>query len=161
MTLYEIASEYQNALDNIQINEDGEIINSEEIEAAAGEFDAKTEAIACYIKDLEAFADNLKAEKDALDQRMKSAAKKAEWLRGYLAGNMHVVGKTKFETTKCKLSFRKSTSVNVIDESLLPADYMTEKVTYTPNKTLIKDALKHGIVVAGAERVEKESLQIK
>jgi len=161
LRLYEIADEYLKALDNIQVNEDGEIINMEDIESLKGEFDAKTEAVACYIKELKANADALKAEKEALDERMKSALKKADWLSGYLSDNMRLVGKTKFETPKCKLSFRKSSSVFIADEELLDKAYMKEKITYTPDKTAIKDAIKGGSIVVGAELIEKESLQIK
>jgi len=161
MTLYEIADEYRSKLESMQVNEDGEIVNYEEIEQAAGEFDAKTEAVACYIKELKANAEALKAEKESLDERMKSAIKKADWLTEYLADNMRKVGKAKFETAKCKLSFRKSASVYIPDEEALDKAYMKEKITYAPDKTAIKEAIKGGATVIGAELIEKESLQVK
>ena len=42
-------------------------------------------------------------------------------------------------------------SVKIIDEELIPAEYKNEKVTVTVDKQKIKDAIKNGGIVDGAE----------
>ena len=53
-------------------------------------------------------------------------------------------------------------SVEIFDESIIPAEYIKEKVTTQIDKTAIKNAIKEGKRVAGATLVEnKKSLRIK
>ena len=67
-------------------------------------------------------------------------------------------GIEKIETPLVKMSFRKSSSVEV-DETKLNQKWF--KYVATPDKTLIKQAIKEGEVIDGAEIVEKLNLQVK
>lgn len=51
--------------------------------------------------------------------------------------------------------------VDVIDESIIPAAYMKEKVTQAPDKNAIKAALKEGIPVEGCRLIQESRLEIK
>lgn len=161
MTLYEIKDAYLKVLNNLEVNEDGEILNADEVEAMQGSFDEKCEAVACYIKEQRALQDAVKNEKDALSKRQKALDSKIDWLCGYLQANMQEVGKREFETPKCKITFRKSTSVNIVDEAVIPEEYIKEEITYKIDKTKIKDALKGGIEVEGASLEVKDNIQVK
>ena len=66
---------------------------------------------------------------------------------------------SKFESTKNKITFRKSQSVEIYDESLIDMGFM--KVKYEPDKTKIKESLKKGENVEGCELVTKTNIQIK
>jgi len=156
--LYEIRNEYIEALNNVTVNEDGEVdmSNIENIEA---EFDEKTEQVCLYIKNQEAMATAIREEEKALAERRKSLESKNEWLKRYLEENMSAVGKVRFETAKCKVSFRKSESVEIIDELDVPGDYM--KCKYEVNKTDVKAAIKAGIDVPGCVLVTRQNIQIK
>lgn len=59
------------------------------------------------------------------------------------------------------MSFRRSAAVTVFDEAALPAEYVAEKISKTPDKAAIKAAIKSGIEVPGAALVDNLSVQIK
>jgi hypothetical protein len=164
MNLYEITKEYREAMDNMEVNEDGEIVNFEEIEAKEGEFDAKAEAIALYIKNLSSDAQAIKTEESNLAERRKSTEKKAEYLKDYLAKAMLAAEKQTIETAKCKLSFRKSTSLNITNEEWF-FDKYPELVKMEIKKSIpkkeITELIKSGKSFVGVELVENQNLQIK
>jgi hypothetical protein len=161
-SLYEISEKYLNLLDNLEIDEEtGDLLNADELEIALSEFDEKSENYALYIKNLKANAEAIKAEQQKLSDRKKSIDQKIEILSDRLGYAMFAFNKTKFETPKVALSFRKSESVNIIDEDVIPALFMLEKTTFEPDKNEIKRALKSGQVISGAEILVKQNLQIK
>lgn len=68
------------------------------------------------------------------------------------------IEKSKFDTGLFKGYVRKgSQSVKVIDSNEIPSEYIEVKVTEQPDKTAIKNALKAGEKVKGAELVTGES----
>lgn len=152
-TLYEINSALLECVDE----ETGEIIDLERLNELLMERDTKIEKVALWIKNLDADATAIKAERDALDKRMKSAESKAKSLREWLKNALKC---KPFETAKVRVSFRKSEQTEV-DESVLDKKWCMEKITYTPDKTAIKNAIKAGQTVDGAELVVKQNIQIK
>ena len=146
MTIYEINEEILNCIDL----ETGEIIDIDRLNDLQLERDGKIENVACWIKELKAEAEAIKAEKLALAERQKVAENKAESLKKWLA---YALNGEKFKTAKCSVSFRKTESVEVTDEGL--SNLMKEHdelLTYKapePNKKAIKDALKDGLSVQG------------
>ena len=138
--------------------ETGEIIDIEALDALMMERDEKLENVACYIKNLLADADALKAEKDKLADREKRCRSKAESLKKYLSDNLHGAA---FSTAKCEISFRRSEAVEVADVTLLPAELLRVKTTYEPKKDAIKAAIKAGQVINGCTLVENLNLQLK
>ena len=154
MNLYEIDKAILACIDP----ETGELLDEAALEDLQMERTQKIKNVALWLKNLNASAAAYKAERDAFDERMKQAQKKAESLKRYLA---NALGGEKFVTDECAVSFRKSTAVNVLDEASIPAAYMTEKVTRSPDKTAIKAAIKGGEDVPGVVLVENLSVQIK
>lgn len=152
-TLYEIDGEITACIDE----ETGEIIDFERLSELTVERNAKLEGVALWIKNLESDATAIKAERDTLDKRMKSAENKAKSLREWLKNALEF---QQFETARVRVSFRKSEQTE-IDESILDKKWCREKVTYTPDKTAIKNAIKAGQTVAGAELVINQNIQIK
>lgn len=160
MKLYEINDAYWQWLEKVQENE-GELTQEMliEYESIDGEFEKKAEAYAVLIKTLNAEAEMLKTEQQRLYERQKQKERLAESLKERLTQSMQFLGKDKFETPKCKVSFRTSTAVNILDEALLPKKFF--KIVKTPSKADIKEALKSGLKVKGAELVENKNIQIK
>ena len=72
-----------------------------------------------------------------------------------------LLGGEKLKTDRFTFSYRSSQSVNIIDESLVPAEYLNVKETFTPDKKRIKEALANFDEVAGCEIVVKTSLGVK
>ena len=153
-SLYEIN---KSILECIDIDT-GELIDPDRLEALCMEKDQKIENIALWIKNLQADALAYRAEKEAFEARQKAAENKVESLKRYLADALKG---EKFSSTKCAVSFRKSEKVEIEDECLIPQEYMTETVTYKPNRTAIKYAIKAGQKVNGCELVESLNAQIR
>ncbi len=161
-SLYEISADFLSALESLEVDPDtGELLNADRFEALSAAFDEKAEATALYIKNLNVFISGAKAEEAALAERRKAAENRVERLKGFLASAMLTVGRDKVETAKTKISFRKSTQVQIDDEGALPVDFVTTTVTTKPDKTAIKKAIQAGQAVAGAVLVENQNLQIK
>lgn len=154
MNLYEIDKAILACIDP----ETGELIDEAALTDLQMERTQKIKNVALWLKNLNASAAAYKAERDAFDERMKQAQKKAESLKRYLA---NALGGEKFVTDECAVSFRKSTAINVLDEAAIPAAYMAEKVTRSPDKIAIKAAIKGGEAVPGVALVENLSVQIK
>lgn len=159
MKLYEIDSAILECIDL----ETGEIIDTERLDALNMERDAKIENVVCWIKDLKAEAEAIKAEKQKLAERQKVAENKAESLKKWVA---YALGGQKFSTARCAVSFRNTESVEVTEEGLeaLMKEH-NELLTYKtpePNKTAIKNAIKNdGLNVAGVQLVQNVSTIIK
>ena len=167
MTLYNIDNKILEIIERgFVVDEDtGEIIDSaEEVSAKLEELEfdrtAKIENIALYIKNMESLVVSLKAEEKALADRRRAREKRIENLKNYLASSMVAANENGIETSKVCISFRKSESV-VVNEALLDQKYFNEKVSYTPDKTAIKKALKDGATIDGAYIETKQNLQIK
>lgn len=154
MNLYEIDKAILACIDP----ETGELIDEEALAALQMERTEKIKNVALWLKNLNASVTALKAERDAFDERMKAAQKKADGLKKYLADALQG---QKFSTDECTVSFRRSAAVTVFDEDALPAEYVAEKVTKAPDKSAIKAAIKSGIEVPGAALVDNLSVQIK
>lgn len=146
------------------INEDGEI-DEEKVAALIDGLEMakkdKIEAIACFIKNLESDAAELKAEEQNLKARRESKERKAENLKTYLQNALIYDGTMKFETAKCALSFRKSEQVIITNQDILPKEFIVAKTTYAPDKTALKNAIKAGEIIDGVVLETKQNLQIK
>lgn len=158
MTIYEINEQILNCIDL----ETGEIIDIDRLNDLQLERDTKIENVACWIKELKAEAEAIKAEKLILAERQKVAENKAESLKKWLT---YALDGQKFKTSKCSISYRKSESVEVTEEGLnnLIKEH-NELLTYKapePNKKAIKDALKDGLSVEGVQLVQNTSTIIK
>jgi hypothetical protein len=138
--------------------ETGEIVDPEALDALLMQRDEKLEAVALWIKNLQSDALAYKAEKEAFAARQKAAEDKVESLKRYLADALQG---QKFSTAKCAVSFRKSEKVDILDASLVPQDFMKEKVTYEPDKTAIKAAIKAGQEISGCKLIESNNPTIK
>lgn len=153
MTLYEIDQAILGCIDL----ETGEIIDKEMLDQLEMDREAKIENVACWIKELKAEAEALKAEKLAFAERQQVAENKIEKLKNWLAYALN--GQT-FKSTRASVSFRKSQKVEVADIWKLDENYLRYKEPEA-DKTAIKEALKAGQTVAGATLVENTSVIIK
>ena len=161
MKLYEIDKGILECFDL----ETGEVLDEKKLEELQLERDTKIENVALYVKNLEAEKAAVKAEKDAFAKREKSLDNKINRLKGWLKyalGVNDLSEKTpKFVTPKVVVSFRKSESVEIFDQSILPKKYFKRKVEVTPDKTLIKEMLKNGAKVKGAFIRTNQNINIK
>ena len=166
--LYEIDSDIVDIVDSIYQcvdEETGEISDEEQVERLndllgrlQAERDKKIENVALYVKELDAEAKALKSEEETLRNRRKRKEAGITALKAWL-GN--ALDGAKFETTRTAVSFRKSTSVRILDESAIPPEYVKVKEERTVDKVGIKKALQGGLTVAGAELETKQNVAVK
>ena len=162
-SLYEIRQDLLTVIEGGYVfdEETGEVFwSSDNLDRLAETYDAKVEACGCYIKNLQAEAEMLKAEEQALAKRRKAIEGKEKWMRDYLLANLQEFGEAGF-SAKAKVSTRKSEAVQVLDVSAIPDEFMRVKTTATPDKTAIKKALKNGESVPGAAIVQNVNLVLK
>lgn len=160
--LYQIRAEHLNILQLIE-ESDGEL--TPEVESALAiteeEFQSKAVSYGYVIKGFEDTSSVIDAEIERLTNLKYRASRKLELFKQTLSQAMQEFGVEKVETPTLKLSFRKSEAIEITDEGAIPVEYIDEKVTTSISKTRIKEALKEGRAVAGAQLVQRKSLQIK
>lgn len=161
MTLYEIDQRITDLLDP----ETGELLNYEAFASLQMEREQKLENMALWFKDLTAEAKAIKEEIDSLTERRKAVEAKAERLKNYL--DLALDGQ-KFQTPRCQVSFRKTTSLEVSDDTALiewaESNGHDDCLRYkTPelSKKAIADLIKSGTEVPFAQLVNGRSLVVK
>lgn len=155
--IYQIRAEIENFAAEVD-EETGEFLNADAWDELNMAFEEKVENTACYIKNLKAEISAIEAEAKFLKERAAAKSKKAAQLEKLLADNL---SGQKFETARCVVSWRKSTAVEITDESVLPEHLITIKTTSAPNKTAITKLLKDGQEVPGCTLVERSNINIK
>ena len=154
-SLYNLATEYQElytALVSTADEETGEV----DVDIAAalanvqGTFEEKAIATATVSRMLGNTVEEVSKEIDRL-KRLKAHLEREDGrVREYLKRAMEMTGTEKVQGISASISFRKSEQTVIDNEGELPEEYITEKTTYTPNKTAIKAAIKAGNDVPGA-----------
>ena len=169
MTLYDIDAQIA-SLENA--SEDDMIIDEEtgELGSVVQALDAlrmareeKLENVACWVKNLIAEADAIREEENRLVKRRKSAETKAERLKAWLLAAMTREDGTtdKIKTGRVSISVKRNPPSTVVNDLLLPSTYKVAKITYQPNKELIKRELLAGGEVPGAHLEYGRSVVIK
>ena len=152
-SLYEINQSIMDCIDM----ETGEIIDIDQLHELQMDRTDKIRNIACYIKNLRSDAAQYDEEAKTFAARKKAAQTKAESLTAYLSS---MLNGEKVKDKEYSISWRKSESVNITDDSLLPDTYLVPQPPKV-DKAGIKAALKAGTAVTGAELTEKNNIQIK
>jgi phage host-nuclease inhibitor protein Gam len=168
MKLYELSKDYENlilAIENGDIPEAAVVDTLESIEVL---LDEKADNIACWIKQLTAEAEAIKAEEDKLKTRRTAKLKRAERLTEYLAECLTNAGRTKIETARNVISFRKTPPKVVFDNekafvewAQVHADSFLNYGKPTVDKTAIRVALENGAEIEGVRMESSANIQIK
>ena len=155
MTIYEIEAAILETVDQ----ETGEVIDIDRLNALEMERDKKISNVACWIKDLKAEGEALKAEEQNLNHRRKVCENKMESLKTYLATFLNG---EKFKDSRCSISYRRSEKVTFADDFVVDSlpDEM-KKITVEPRKTEIKEFLKGGGEIEGVRMEESTSMQVR
>ena len=164
-SLYEINNDLRAFLDNgfdeecvdPETGEFDEAAAARKLAALEVEFAKKIEGIALYVQELTVQASALGEKIAALKERKTALDKKAEKLETMIAD---ALGSKPFATDTVEIKFRKSNPLYV-DESVLADKWWRITQKREPDKTAIKDAIKNGEKIIGAEIQEKYNIQIK
>ena len=103
---------------------------------------------------------------DAADNIIKEAQRKkrvfdniSKRLKERLQAAMIIMGRDRVEVGLNTLSLRNSVAVNIIEESKIPNEFI--KVETSVDKMKVKEALKRGEFIPGAELQTNQSIQIR
>lgn len=160
MNLFNITQNYLTLANQLS---EGELTPQIEIELQLNETQIKEKLVnyGYVIKNFEYEVNAVNEEIKRLTDLKKRNEKAIERMETAISNAMQLYGIEKVDSSFLKLSFRKSESVEIVNDAQLSPQYTTTKTTITPNKVAIKDALKRGDVVEGAILVTNQNLQIK
>ena len=160
MNLYEIMGEMNTLIDP----ETGEIRDFDAYQELALSREEKIDNTVLWVKDLEAEAKAIDDEIRKLSERRDMAKRKAVRLREFL---QRVLDGEKRKTPKYAITYRKTESVDIIDEDRCVAwliDNDEDALTYQMpkiSKTAVKELIKNGQDVPGVALVERQTMNIK
>ena len=163
--LYQMSSDYQQAIIQLEaLAADGslpqEAVN-DTLDGIAGELKEKCVNVAAYIKNLMAFAEQAKKAEEEIAKRRKQAEQRAESLKTYLHMNMERSGLLEVSDNPYHKLKIKKTPASVIICGDVPKEYLNVKVTETPDKTRIKEAIGKGEALDFARLESGTRLEIK
>ena len=160
MNLYELNQNIEEIFNYLETLEDQEQIDClyGMLEDLKEEKEQKALNLSKWILNMLADVEKIKAEEKRLKAKRESVEKRAESVKNYVSSILDHSDKISDGVTS--LSFRKSESVQV-DEDILSKKWMKEKITYSPDKTGLKNAIKAGEVIEGAELKINYNLQVK
>ena len=157
--LYELASEYQDALLTLTDMDDEAVIDT--LEGLKGELEVKAVNVAMYCGNITATITAMKDAEKRIADRRKAYENRVAYINQYLKKNMENAGIHKIETPEMKLAIQKNPPrVNINDETAVPEEFWNERTTIVLDKKLLKAALEKD-EVAGCELVQDTRLVIK
>ena len=164
MTLYEINQQIEEAINKMfaEVDEETGEVSQENIdilESLQMARDEKIESIGCYIKNLKAETEALKAEEDRLKARRVAKEKRAERLKKYVTDTLG--GENWDKSAKVAFAFRSSDQTIIDNIDIIPPIYLKTKTEISPDKTKIKAAIKDGATVPGAHIEAVKNIQVK
>lgn len=166
VNLYHISLETQNLYDRLldSIDEEtGEVdidlvsaleVKKEEFASAAINYATVIRMLQRKTEEADAEIKRMAAIKDKLGRT-------AETMTKTLSAACQGLGFDKINGLTAAISFRKSEQTIIDNAELLPSEFVKEKVTYAPDKTAIKNAIKAGQDVPGAHVETVNNIQIK
>lgn len=160
MKLYDLTDEYLRLYelmcdpdsDAAQVQESMEIIEDELI--------TKSENYARIMQNMKSESDALRKESNRLAAMAKSRDAGITRLKENMKLAMVTLGSNQISTSIGNWTLRNNPeSVNILDEKAIPYDYL--ELVRTPVKSAIKDAIKNGVEVPGAELIRTQSAQFR
>ena len=158
MNLYNIKSEYLNIAQELT---EGELTPELEQALMITESNLQEKAInyGYVIKNFESEVDIIETEIKRLNDLKKARVNAVDKLKTNISDAMQLFGILEVKAPTFKMNFRKSESVEIYEG--LSQEYITEKISYQPDKIAIKNAIKEGKTVNGAGIIINYNLQIK
>ena len=120
----------------------------------------KLESYCKVIRQLEADADMLKAEKDRIEKKKKTVENSIDRMKKAVADFMNAQGTKKATAGTFTVALSTSKAVNVLDESKVPKKYFIKQEPKLDKKT-IRELLMQGEKVKGCELQINEGVRIK
>jgi len=169
LSLFDISIEFQAMHDlienDLEINEEtGEITdNSLELQQLFNElsltFEEKLDNTQRYILTLDGEADILDKEIKRLQAKKKAIENKKEKLKNIVMYSLDAAKQSKYKTSLYSFNIRESESTKINDFDLIPRQFL--RIKTEADKKAIKESIKEGYEIPGAEIVKNKSITIK
>ena len=159
MNIYEITGYALELMEYLDAEEIDEQTVADTLEAIGA--DEKIDSYCKIIKSYENDISNIDNEIARLKARKDHAEKNISRMKTALDNFMQATQKDKVKTQLFTVSYRKSTSVEILDQERIPLQYRNVKIEESPDKSAIKKVLSEGGTVAGCQLKENKNLQIK
>lgn len=148
-SLFDLEAEILRLQQMVESSEDGELPPDvvEWIDSAEEGFDRRVEAWASVIGQLQAMVEARDKEMLRLKGLRDSAQRSVDRMKQTLQGVMMRIDRPKVETTRYKVWVQPAggkLSVNIPDESAIPAQFIETKIVATVNRDAIRSALEAG-----------------
>ena len=161
-SIFNIGNELQTIIN--QIIESGGEVNEETENALIikeGELQNKSQSYGYLIKSMEYEVNTIDSEINRLEGLKRVRNNTIKRLKTVLSDSMQQFEVEELKTPTLKINFRKSQTVEILDEDLIPKEFKTVKVTTSISKAEIKKAIKNGELVVGADLIDHKKIQIK
>lgn len=161
-SIWKINSTYLQIMEEVDLN-DGVI----DVEIAdymlsnENDLQESLDQILLVIRKSESEVNVIDAEISRLKVLKESKERSVSSFKNIIKKTLELRGLSSFDLPTGKVYCRNSESVEISDESLIPKEYLVEKIKEVPSKTKIKEALKEGKEVPGASISKNTSLIIK
>jgi len=161
MRLYELTENYKNLQELMENPDIPQEMILEALNSIEGDIFEKLENIVKLLRSLEADIRIIKEEKQRLSAKQSSLENRCVNIKEYLETSLKALGKDKVKSGLFTLSIGKNPpSVNVVDLSVIPKEYM-KQIEPEVMRTLVLKDLKQGNEIPGAELIQTESLRIR
>lgn len=169
-TLYDLGEELNLIVEQVQdLLNDGIDPSDERVQellekmvSQEDEWELKAVNVAKFLHQVESDQDQIQAEIDRLNKKKKSLSNAHASLHDLLMYQMEVFGKQEIKNSVISVKIKENPiSVVIKDESLVPKEFKTEKITTTVNKVALKKAHESGAKFDGVEFVRNKKLSIK
>lgn len=162
MNIYDIEKKYI-ALASEIVEAGGEVTPEQEqaLAITLEEIENKGRNYGFIIKSFEYDVETIEVEINRL-QAMKASRKKAiDRLKDTLSNAMRIFGVDEIKAPTLKISFRKSESVEIVNDAQIDPKFKIVKTTETISKTLIREAMRRQEPIHGAVLQYNYNIQIK
>ncbi len=177
--LFQIEQSMYNLLNYGVDDETGEVVQSEEefnklYDSIQLDINTKLDNTNCLVKVLNGEVDVIDKEIDRLTKEKQRRQRTIDFLskrvdyfikKQFIDENGNLDGKNlskfKLDLPHSKISYRKSESVEIVDEKMIPKEYYKEKLEYSIDKRKIKDAIKNNINVLGCELKTNYNMKVE
>jgi gas vesicle protein len=162
LELYQVSSHIREALDELEALELPEDAIRDTIDSMSGTLEQKAIDIVAYANNLEAEAKAVKEAKQELANRQSMLERKAQNLKNSLANILHNCNIKKVHSELYDVNVQLNPpKLNIINESMIPAEFFKEKVIREPDAVKIKSAIAAGEVIQGCEITRSVGLRIR
>lgn len=167
LTLFQIAAEYRHITDVLMDSGADEQTLTDTLEGEAWPLELKAQNYGFVIRNLEATAGSIKEAEAQMKARRVAIEKRAAALVERLKTGLEIAGVQKLETPHFALTIKRNPpAVDVWDERQIPAEFMRTPEpppppVAAPDKAAIKEAIKAGRDVPGAQMAQGTRLEIK